>query len=245
MPAATSGASGATPASGAPGPPGALPAGTASAAGRRGHNEDCALVRQGTGAGRRVALVAVADGMGGHAAGEVAARLATEALDALWAGLLAELDAAPEATEAVARAFFHEAYAEAERRIGAEGRGNGMGTTLVAALVVGDGAIYANVGDSRGYLVRDGGAALVTEDHSVVADAVRQGALTQEEAEHSPFQHALTRALDGTGDPTPDLFPATGWMPLGPAAAVLVCSDGLSGVMASNCAPRCSARGRA
>ena len=190
-------------------------------------------MRQAASGGGPVSLLAVADGMGGHAQGEVASRLAADALDRLWRRLLADLERAPEASpeayEPIARAFLHDAYEEAERQIAAEGNGNGMGTTLVAALVVDGHAILANVGDSRGYLVRDDGAEPVTQDHSVVADAVRQGAITAEEAERSPFQHALTRALDGTGDATPDLYPESGWIDLGPATAVLLCSDGLTG----------------
>ena len=206
-----------------------------SVAGRRGHNEDVGRVLQADLGGTPASLLLVADGMGGHALGEVASRLAADALADRWPGLLGTLRAAPALdapeAEAAARRFFAEAYAEAERRIGHEGGGNGMGTTLVAALVVGDRAMLANVGDSRGYVVRAGGAEQVTEDHSVVADAVRQGALTPEEAEASPYQHALTRALDGTGPGEPDLYPQAGWLPLAPAGAVLLCSDGLSGVL--------------
>ncbi|MEL6616084.1 MAG: protein phosphatase 2C domain-containing protein, partial [Bacteroidota bacterium] len=228
-------------ASGAAMPPTAV----VSVAGRRGHNEDVGGVRSAEVAGRPVSLLLVADGMGGHAHGEVASRLAADALSHRWGALVADLAhaLAPEASgeapagdpglppeaEALARAFLRESYADAEAAIGAEGRGSGMGTTLVSAVVVGGHAILGNVGDSRAYLVSDGRADQLTDDHSVVADAVRQGALTPEEAEASPFQHALTRALDGQGDRGPDLYPAEGWLPLGDAAVVLLCSDGLSG----------------
>ncbi|OZC03599.1 PP2C family protein-serine/threonine phosphatase [Rubricoccus marinus] len=212
--------------------PGALPpTDVVSVTGRRGHNEDVGRVLQGEAAGMPVTLLLVADGMGGHAHGEVASRLAADALEGLWRRLLAALDAPEADSEAVARGFLRAAYAEAERKIGVEGEGNGMGTTLVAALVYGECAVLANIGDSRAYLVRDTSAELLTDDHSVVADAVRQGALTPEEAEKSPFQHALTRALDGSGDADPDLYPASGCIRLGPAAVLLLCSDGLSGVM--------------
>ncbi|MEM1054214.1 MAG: protein phosphatase 2C domain-containing protein [Bacteroidota bacterium] len=211
--------------------PGAMPTEVVSVTGRRDHNEDVGRAMTGMAGETPVALLLVADGMGGHAHGEVASRLAADALVARWENLLARLGDAPDEAEATARQFLREGYAEAERAIATQGRGNGMGTTLVAALVVGDGTLLANLGDSRAYVVRDDGAALITEDHSVVADAVRQGALTPEEAEHSPFQHALTRALDGSGDAEPDLFPSRGWVGLGPSGAVLLCSDGLSGAV--------------
>lgn len=210
--------------------PGTMPAEVVSVTGRRDHNEDVGLALRGHAGHTPVTLLLVADGMGGHAYGEVASRLAADALAARWHALLARLRET-EDPEADVRTYFLESYAEAERLIHERGDGNGMGTTLVAALLYGDCALLANVGDSRAYLVRDEGAVLVTEDHSVVADAVRQGVLTAEEAETSPFQHALTRALDGTGDAEPDLYPAEGWLPLRPDAAILLCSDGLSGVI--------------
>lgn len=211
---------------------GAMPVEVVSVTGRRDHNEDVGIALAERIGEVPVALLLVADGMGGHAHGEVAARLAADALAEQWPRLLARLAEGPGDAEAIAREALRAGYAEAERRIASAGRGNGMGTTLVAAVIVGDGAILANVGDSRAYVVCDSGAALLTEDHSVVADAVRQGALTPEEAERSPFQHALTRALDGSGDPEPDLTPASGWLPLGASSTVLLCSDGLSGAVA-------------
>lgn len=211
---------------------GAMPVEVVSVTGRRDHNEDVGIALAERIGEVPVALLLVADGMGGHAHGEVAARLAADALAEQWPRLLARLAEGPGDAEAIAREALRAGYAEAERRIASAGRGSGMGTTLVAAVIVGDGAILANVGDSRAYVVCDSGAALLTEDHSVVADAVRQGALTPEEAERSPFQHALTRALDGSGDPEPDLTPASGWLPLGASSTVLLCSDGLSGAVA-------------
>lgn len=218
------------------------PTAVVSVAGRRGHNEDVGGIRSAHVAGRPVSLLLVADGMGGHAHGEVASRLAADALLGRWDALLADLarvltpeasgDAAvPPEAEDIARAYLRDSYADAEAAISARGQGSGMGTTLVSAVILGDRAILGNVGDSRAYLVRDGHAEQLTDDHSVVADAVRQGALTPEEAEASPFQHALTRALDGQGDRGPDLFPSDGWLALGDAAAVLLCSDGLSGTV--------------
>ena len=210
--------------------PSALPTEVVSVTGQRDHNEDVGRALTGTARGKTIVLLVVADGMGGHAHGEVASRLATDALSDNWNAFLSRLAEGAE-EEAASRAFLRAGFAEAERRIAEHSEGSGMGTTLVAGVIVGGGAILANVGDSRAYIVRDSGAALVTEDHSVVADAVRKGALTPEEAERSPYQHALTRALDGSGDSDPDLFPPRGWLDLGSSAAILLCSDGLSGVV--------------
>jgi len=202
-------------------------------AGRRGHNEDAVLHLSGRAGPVPVTLLAVADGMGGHAHGEVASRLACAAFEEAWADFLEALRHALPLGEAAPcmRSFLTERFSEADRRIGGhEGGGSGMGTTLTVALLVGGGVVFASVGDSRAYLVRRDDLTQVTEDHSAVADAVRRGGMTEAEAEQSGYRHALTRSLDGTGDAMPDLFPpGEGLYDLGGGAVVLVCSDGLHG----------------
>lgn len=163
---------------------------------------------------QRLGVFVVCDGMGGHAAGEVASQIAVDsvlayfrdqepmAADAtlinapLGARLLA--DAVNKANETIlSYADQHEATA-------------GMGTTLVAARFAEDKFTIAHVGDSRIYLLRDGELVQLTEDHSFVMEQVRRGILTIEEAKQSSAQHIITRAL-GTGDDSPpDLaeFPA-------------------------------------
>jgi protein phosphatase len=163
---------------------------------------------------QRLGVFVVCDGMGGHAAGEIASKLAVDgvlayfrdkepmAVDAhlidapLSARLLA--DAVSMANESILRyADEHEATA-------------GMGTTLVAARFAEGRFTIAHVGDSRIYLLRDGDLVQLTEDHSFVMEQVRRGILTIEEAKQSSAQHIITRAL-GTGDDSPpDLaeFPA-------------------------------------
>jgi protein phosphatase len=163
---------------------------------------------------QRLGVFVVCDGMGGHAAGEIASRIAVDSvlayfrdqepmaadvslIDApLGARLLA--DAVNKANESILRyADEHEATA-------------GMGTTLVAARFTEGRFTIAHVGDSRVYLLRDGELVQLTEDHSFVMEQVRRGVLTIEEAKHSSAQHIITRAL-GTGDDSPpDLaeFPA-------------------------------------
>ncbi|HET9020919.1 MAG TPA: protein phosphatase 2C domain-containing protein [Ornithinibacter sp.] len=188
--------------------------GVATHVGRvRDHNEDSVLARG--------LVFAVADGLGGHAAGEVASRLAVEALT--------ELDELGEARpEDVAHAL-----AEANRRI-QEGQGRergrrGMGTTatgLTLATVEGEERwVVFNIGDSRVYRVAEGGITQVTRDHSEVQELMDAGLIDATEAAHHPLRHVITRSLGSDPAPTPDL-----WV-LPPTAGerFVVCSDGLTG----------------
>ena len=161
-------------------------------------------------------LFAVADGMGGARAGEIAARLAAAALE----------EAGPQAKGEKGLA---DLIVEANRRIWeravADPATAGMGTTVTAALVdAAHGTVaIGHVGDSRAYLLRDGALEQLTTDHSLVAELVQSGVLTPEEAERHPQRSAITRAL-GT-EPTVDVevFTVTGE----PGDLFLVCSDGL------------------
>lgn len=169
----------------------------------------------------------VADGMGGHVAGEVASQIVTDTVgpgvsEAIAQGLAgAELEnRVLELIEEANRAILERADNEPEKR--------GMGTTLtLLALVPGTGYLMDQVGDSRGYLLRDGTLSQITRDHTVVQQQVDRGALTPEQARDHPLSHILTRALgtelsvevDAYGDTVEsgDLF--------------LLCSDGLSGML--------------
>ena len=182
--------------------------------GRRARNQDAVLAAEL--ADGRV-LLAVADGMGGHAAGEVASETALGALRAaLEAG--AALDDAVRRANAVV-------YELAESRPELEG----MGTTLVALLRTGASYEIANVGDSRAYRVTSDALEQLTRDHSFVAEGMRDGTLSPEEAERSPWRHALTRSMGTDAQVEVDNF--------GPYAAddephaVLLCSDGLHQVL--------------
>jgi len=178
-----------------------------SIAGLRPYQED-SLVAETLSDGR--VLVAVADGMGGHAAGEVASALALETLvSALEDGM--GLDAAfIRANEQV-----HEKAAEPGKQ--------GMGTTLVAALVDDGEYFVANVGDSRGYLISAGGIRQVTEDHSFVAEAVKRGQ-SLEAAMATPWRDALTRSVGTEPQVDVDVF---GPFPVRSDTALVICSDGL------------------
>lgn len=178
-----------------------------SIGGRRPYQEDS--VHADALADGRI-LVAVADGMGGHAAGEVASALALETLKAsLEAGI--ELG---------------EAFRLANQQVHAKSREpgkQGMGTTLVAVLVDGDRYQVANVGDSRGYLLDGQGIRRLTQDHSFVAEAMKRGQ-SEEEATASQWRDALTRAIGTDAKVEVDVF---GPFPVEANTALLLCSDGL------------------
>ncbi len=188
-----------------------------SAKGRRPRNEDAALaLRLCDG---RLA-VAVADGMGGHRAGDVASRAAVEALHRA-------LKAEPESDD---RAALENAFRAASDAVteAAKGEGrDGMGTTLVVALVRGREAWVAHAGDSRAVLVLPDGVVALTEDHTVVNDALRAGQITEEEARVHPYRHAVSRSL-GEGPVEPDVrHVSTEQLGGAPTAVLLLGSDGL------------------
>lgn len=162
-------------------------------------------------------LYAVADGMGGHAAGEVASSVAIEALNNAFdrSGPL-NPDNLIQAALAANRAVWDEAEANPEMR--------GMGTTLVAlALVEGDQLAIVNIGDSRLYVFHDEELRQVTSDHNLVAEMVAQGRISKEEAEVHPRRNIMTRALGVEPDVPVDLFVE----PAVPGDRYLLCSDGL------------------
>ncbi len=181
--------------------------GSESIAGLRPYQEDAHLA-ENLSDGRL--LVAVADGMGGHAAGEVASALALEVLvEALEDGQ--PLDAA-----------FH----LANERVHTQARDpakQGMGTTLVAMLLDGGSYTVANVGDSRGYALSAEGVRRITMDHSYVAEAIKRGQ-SEEEATQSEWKDVLTRCIGTEPEVEVDLF---GPFPVEKNSAVLLCSDGL------------------
>jgi serine/threonine protein phosphatase PrpC len=162
-------------------------------------------------------LFAVADGMGGARAGEVAARLAATALEEAGRGVE---DMEGLITEANRRIW--------ERSV-ADPKTAGMGTTVTAALVDGRGGsvTIGHVGDSRAYLHRGGTLEQLTTDHSLVAELVEGGMLTPEEAERHPQRSAITRAL-GT-EPTVEVDVFT--VEAAPGDVFLICSDGLSSMV--------------
>jgi PPM family protein phosphatase len=176
-------------------------------------NEDAAY------AGPR--LLAVADGMGGHAAGEVAATVTIMAM--------AELDA--EQTGGDMLAALSSAVATANTRlqemIAANPAVEGMGTTLTALLWSDGHAAVCHIGDSRGYLLRDGELYQITHDHTLVQSLVDEGRISADDVSTHPQRSLLLRALDGRSVAEPDLSVHEGQV----GDRYLLCSDGLSGVV--------------
>ena len=170
---------------------------------------------------RRGLFCAVADGMGGHAAGDVASSIAVRsARDAYYASPTEAVDRALREAVVVANAAVHKAGA------GARGRDH-MGSTLTAAVVLGDQMVVGHVGDSRCYIVRDGAIRQLTRDHSWVAEAVEAGDLTAAEARVHPRRNIITRALGLGPNVDVDLYVA----PLAAGTVVVLSSDGLHGLV--------------
>ena len=161
-------------------------------------------------------LFAVADGMGGAQAGEVASRIAAESFDPD-----APRDTAP---ERYLRSIAEEANTRIHRLAQADATRSGMGTTLTAALVEGEELSLAHVGDSRAYRFRGGQLRLLTSDHSLVEELRRQGRLTDEQAADHPQRSIITRALG----PEPRVDVDTMTYRARPDDVYLLCSDGLT-----------------
>jgi PPM family protein phosphatase len=186
---------------------------------RRPRNEDALLVRPDVG------LFAVADGMGGHAAGEVASRLAVATLEQTLAPRLAAGAPPPDRLRRTLAAAVHSANAAILQRAAANPTEFGMGTTLTAlALLRRRGCLIAHAGDSRAYLLRAGTLRQLTEDHTWVREQVRAGLLTPALARRHPHANVITRAL-GT---TPELAVDTCRETLAAGDVLLLCSDGLT-----------------
>lgn len=182
---------------------------------RRRHNEDAFLVMPEAG------LFAVADGLGGHASGEVASRLAVEELAGRFAGL-------PGSPEERLRAAFALANRSIHARSQADPLLSGMGTTLVAAHFAEGGTLaVAHAGDSRAYLFRAGELRRLTEDHSLLQDFIRQSRPTPEEIEAFPHKNVIVRAL-GMRDSVEADVSVFG---LRQGDLVLLCCDGLFGMV--------------
>ena len=185
--------------------------------GRRPNNEDVVFTRFDP---RYPLIAAVSDGMGGHAAGEVASRISIEALDT-WTRDLCD---APQ--NVLVDAFFN-ANAQVISAAEKNRQYSGMGATLVAAIFYHDHFITANIGDSRLYLVSNQEIRQVTFDHSYVQELVRRGFLTAEEARNHPRKNVITRCIGTESSFEPDVF-YTRWDPKDMA---LLCSDGLCDVL--------------
>lgn len=178
----------------------------------RSKNEDALLARPDAG------LFVVADGMGGHAAGEVASALAVETLERL---------AGRDPDTATLADAIRDANAAIIGRTRENHELEGMGTTCTALLLRRDGYTIAHVGDSRAYLMRDGALRRVTVDHTWVQQQVELGSLTESQARHHPWSSMLTRALGIEHEVEVDVMEGD----TAPGDVFLLCSDGLTAVL--------------
>lgn len=189
----------------------------------RDHNEDAHLIL------RDLNLLAVADGMGGLAHGEVASSTAISTLRAARDSVRQVLSAIGDTPDALGRLQLAQTLelltnlcnTQIQRALGP----GVSGSTLVMAFGIEGSLLVCNTGDSRTYLFRDGTLRRLTEDHTVAAAQLRAGVISQEEHDQSPYQHMLYQALGTQSEVDPDLF----LEPLAEGDLVLVCSDGLTG----------------
>jgi len=195
---------------------------------QRQHNEDAFLVE---GDAR---LFLVADGMGGHAAGEIASRIAVDSInefivhtkedDGTWPHAYDEHYKRSTNRLMAAVRMANTRVLEAMRK---DARLRGMGTTVVACMADDTTVSVAHVGDSRAYMIRDGQLSRITNDHSWVFEQVQAGMLTEAEAEKHPLRNVITRALGGALQVTPDASE----IDAKPGDVFLLCSDGLTGMV--------------
>lgn len=196
---------------------------------KRQHNEDSMLVDSGLG------LYIVADGMGGHAAGEVASAKAAEVVKQVVAAnhnVLKELGRDPNQQSRISAAAMIEsaiqrACAEIYKIASADSTKRGMGTTFVCLAVAGNRGVIGHVGDSRVYLVRQGQCHRLTEDHTLVAAQLKAGTITREQAATSQYRNVITRAVGIQESVQVDTL----LVDLVPGDVFLLCSDGLHGYL--------------
>ena len=186
------------------------------------------LVRQGNEDSGFVSpqLLAVADGMGGHAAGEVASRIAVEVLQSLVPTLVST-DIDEDSVTDLLMHSLHSIDSEISLVTNEEIEKRGMGTTLTALLIRDKYISLLHVGDSRCYRLRGNTLEQLSNDHTVIQELLDQGAISQTEAVEHPQRSMLTQALRGDGDVTPVLQ----MYEIKKGDRYLLCSDGLSGVL--------------
>jgi protein phosphatase len=194
----------------------------------RAHNEDYFEIDP------RHRLYVVADGMGGHSHGEVAAQIAVNAIrdfiaktadrDTTWPfGMDTRLERHSNLLKMAVRI----AHDNVLRAISRDGSLYGMGTTVVGFVLSGDVAAVAHVGDSRAYLLRDGRLEQLTQDHTWVNEQVVAGFLSREQARSHPLKNVVTRALGGESDVLVDVRE----IEVKAGDRFLLCSDGLTGML--------------
>lgn len=192
----------------------------------RARNEDSCFAS----AESDLAMLVVADGMGGHRAGNVASTIAVETAEQIWS----ELDRTRLPSVKSARELVNTLLSEANSKILIEAENEsarrGMGTTLTAALLCGNRLTIGHVGDSRAYKVADGQISLLTRDHSLIGQMIENGRIKPEDAENHPQKHVLTRALGVCSDLEIDITE----LEIDAGSTLLLCTDGLTNMVRDN-----------
>jgi protein phosphatase len=208
----------------------ALSAGLTDVGRKRNHNEDSYLVDE------ELQLYVVADGMGGHAGGGTASRIAVETIDREMRAAKNSADnpfgveveplqdsPLPEYLRGAVEKACFEIYRQAQE----DPRLSGMGTTVISLCVRGEHALFAHVGDSRAYLVRGDLIQQVSEDHSLVNEQIKAGMITPEEARHSRYKNIITRSVGFEEEVQVDVM----GLVTKPGDSFILCSDGLANLV--------------
>lgn len=185
---------------------------------KRQKNEDSYLIND------ELNLFIVADGMGGHAGGEYASRIAIQTIEQKFQD---NLKAPVAESEVILKAAIQDAGLKIVAKAEEDRALKGMGTTVIALHLDGKHGLLGHVGDSRGYLFRDGVLEQLTEDHSLVNEQVKSGLITAEEAKTHQFKNIITRSVGVTTEVDVDVISKK----LKSGDAFLLCSDGLSNLV--------------
>ncbi len=207
----------------------AVSAGLTDVGRKRNHNEDSFLVDE------ELQLFVVADGMGGHAGGGTASRIAVETIDReMRTSRAGSGDPFTTATTLqdsplpeLLRTAVEKACMEIFRQAQEDPRLTGMGTTVISLLVQGEHALFAHVGDSRAYLVRGELIQQISEDHSLVNEQIKAGMITPEEAKHSRYKNIITRSVGFEEEVQVDVMGIV----THPGDFFILCSDGLANLV--------------
>lgn len=187
----------------------------------RDHNEDSVIITENYG---KEILMAVADGMGGHRAGEVASSIAITHI----ASRFKEISSIGNKEDAIN--WIKDAVSEANMKIykytEEHPESQGMGTTLVVAILTPEFLLFGNIGDSSGFVVKKNKMYKITNDHTLVNLLVKSGEITEDEAEHHPRKNVLMKALGATNTVEMDIFDVEH-----DVEGILLCSDGLTNML--------------
>lgn len=172
-------------------------------------------------------LFIIADGMGGHKAGEIASKMAIEIISNNLKNYLINSSVENKKIEDGIRKSIDEANKEIYKKSKEDEKYSGMGTTVTLAYVINDRIFIGHVGDSRAYLLRNGVLSQLTQDHSLVEELIRNGSISKEEAKHHPQRNIITRAVGTSGDIKADVILEKKHKD----DILLLCTDGLTNMV--------------